>query len=71
MTEDDVQALHKRVRQMSEDERKSLDPVCEALQALMQKDIERRGGYCGPNRVIALACLDLAWQWSDVMMSQE
>lgn len=71
VTEDDVRDLHKRIHEMSDAELEGLDPVCEALAQIMRKDLKNRGGYCGPNRAIALACVDLAWCWNDVMMSQK
>lgn len=71
MTEDEHLALRKRVTEMSEDERLALDPICEALCGAMKEEFQRRGVMASPNRVTALACVDLAWAWSEYVLSQE
>ena len=75
---DDVDAADKwapyydRLHAMTDSERKDLDGVCNGLDAyLSMHRHETRGGRILPNRIIALACIDLARQWEDDMWARE
>ena len=52
--------LHNRITAMSEAERVALDPICKALRDHQSAHHPDRG-YCLPNRVVALAAVDLMW----------
>ena len=60
MTEDENTDLHNRVVAMSESERVALDPICEALRYHQESNHPDRP-YCMPNRIVALAAVDLMW----------
>ncbi len=60
MTDDDHTELFNRVVAMSESERVALDPICEALR-LHQESNHPDRPYCMPNRLVALAAVDLMW----------
>ena len=57
----DENALVARVADMSEDERKALDPICEALTDYLTNT--STGGFSVPNRIVALACVDIAREY--------
>ena len=68
MTHDEWNALEERVGAMTEDERRRLDDIATALDDYLVS----KGGLgtiCIPNRVIALACVDLTYEWNRVMLS--
>ncbi len=60
MTDDEYTDLFNRVVAMPESERVALDPICEALQH-HQKSSNPDRPYCMPNRIVALAAVDLMW----------
>lgn len=61
MTSDSIDSLIERIEAMSEDERKALDPIAEALFHYLLR--EAPPTMLLPNRIIALACVDLMRQW--------
>lgn len=69
MTESEIQGLRERLRAMSDDDRRALDPICAALWHCWKR--ERPEIMCLPNRVVALACLELAKRFSESVLRQE
>lgn len=69
MTEADIEAATARLHAMSEEDRLALDPICEALRVCWKR--ERPGIMTLPNRVVALACLDLAKAFHATLMQRE
>ncbi len=65
----DEQALYDRVVKMTEEERCALDPLAKALGEYLRR--ERPPIMALPNRVVALACVDLARQWNRFMLERE
>jgi hypothetical protein len=66
----DLDELHERIGAMSENERLALDPIARALDAYLRRDHES-GAFPIPNRIVALACADLARQWQQKILEQE
>lgn len=60
-----IDALWERLESMGEDERRALDPIAYALDAYRAR--QRVRGSVVPNRIIALACVDLMQEWDRVM----
>lgn len=61
MTSDDIDSLIERIEAMSEDERQTLDPIAKALGEYLRR--ERPPVMALPNRVVALACVNLLLEW--------
>ena len=66
----DESALIDRIKAMSEEDREALDPVCKALCDYLMRDW-KTGAFPSPNRVIALACADLARKWQRSILERE
>ncbi len=66
----DLETLYQRIKDMPEAERLRLDPICKALDNYTAKQ-PSIGGRAAPNRVIALACIDLTEMWSQQEMERE
>lgn len=69
VTEADIETITERLRAMSEEDRLALDSICEALRVCWRR--ESPGIMTLPNRVVALACLDLAKAFHATLMKRE
>lgn len=69
VSEAEIGALTERIHAMHEEDRAALDPICEALRTCWRR--ERPGAMVLPNRVVALACLDLAKRFHATIMQRE
>lgn len=65
----DESDLYDRISSMTEDERCLLDPLAKEIGDYLRR--ERPPIMALPNRVIALACVDLARQWNKYMLERE
>ena len=70
MTEDQNTELHNRVSAMPEVERDALDPICAALRHHQESNHPDRP-YCMPNRIVALAAVDLMWAYDKMAWERE
>lgn len=64
-----IEDLHDRLHAMAEEDRRALDPICEAIRHCWNR--ERPPMMVLPNRVVALAALDFAKRYSQIIASQE
>ncbi len=62
MEESQISALSERVCSMSQAERERLDPICEALRVYQDVSPPDRG-HILPNRIAALAAVDVMQDW--------
>ena len=53
----------------TETEREYLDLICGAVNQYAAK--HNSGAYCSPNRLFALAVVDLYKEWNDMVMNRE
>lgn len=67
----DWDAVEERIEAMTEDERLRLDGLAAALGDYMDGSPDRLGMFCVPNRVVALACVDLLRVWDRAMVSRD
>ena len=70
MTEGQISELTKRVCSMSKADRERLDPVCEALRHYQDSRPPDRG-HVLPNRVAALAAVDVMQAWEKAEWDRE
>jgi hypothetical protein len=70
MDEDRIAELTARIEAMTEKERRALDPISAALEAYQREHYEG-GGRCLPNRVIALACVNLMAAWEKTLWERD
>ena len=66
----DENALYDRIKVMLQGDLEALDPICVALQDYLLRERET-GGHVMPNRVIALACVDLVKEWQQMVLSRD
>lgn len=71
MTEDQIGDLAERVAAMSESERLELDPIAEALGVYHAKWQASRGWWMCPNRIVALAAVDMVSAWEATEWERE
>jgi len=69
VTYDDIDTLIERIIAMPEEERRYLDPIASALGDYLRR--ERPPVMALPNRVIALACVDLLREWQRLELGRD
>lgn len=64
MTYEYIDALTERIEQMTEEERKALDPIAQAVEQYLRR--ERPPMFVLPTRIVALACVDVARAYQEI-----
>lgn len=63
MVPDELDNLFARIEAMTNADRERLDPIATALDEYVRRSHDHFGIICVPNRVVALACVDLLLAW--------
>jgi hypothetical protein len=67
----DLDGLYQRIHAMDKDDLRKLDPICAAIgDYLAERKEPHDGAMIIPNRVLALACVDLHAEWQRQMLER-